>query len=256
MSDWNTLHLFDSKQFYNKIAPELKTGGSIIDTYIHSKLYWYITRMDQIEKDKLDKVKIFLKDFDPSFRFHKELYALEKRKKTAEEKYEAFIQKRYQAIEAFQIKYSDEIYFYTTLLPLILFTECAQFNPHLKIGRRIFQSNISAAKGSIAEECFNRITTTEVGGVYNDVGHVINWLTHQEVNLLWLDIKNAQAQGGASGKYFQDFKKFLKIAVENELGFLSISNVREDVLKLIENPKLNIPIDLEEMDFENVIESR
>ena len=38
MSDWNTLHLFDSKMFYQNIAPKLRNGEQIIDDYLKSRL--------------------------------------------------------------------------------------------------------------------------------------------------------------------------------------------------------------------------
>lgn len=254
MSDWNTLHLFDSKKFYKKIVPELRKGGGIIDVHIKSKLFWYITRIDEIDGGVLNNTKLFLKDFDTSFRFHTELFKIENRQKKKEEDYKDFIKKKNVDIEEFNRKYSDEIYWYTTVFPFIVFTECAQFNPHLIIGRRIFTTNISATQGSLAEECFEKITSIETGGFYNDVGYVINWLTYQEVKLLWLDIENTYASVQESEQYYRDFINFLEIAVENELGFISISNINEDVIKLIETPKLNIDINLQEMGFVNVIE--
>lgn len=247
MGDWNTLHLFDSKRFHKEIAPELKDGGQIIDSYIKSKLYWYITRIDQIEIETINKVKSFFQNFDISFSYHNELYEIENSKKKAID--------INQDIENFQRRYSDEIFFYTSVLPLIIFSECAQFNPHLILGRKIFQNNISSKKGSIAEKYCNKITAIRIGEIgYSDAGYIINWLTFEEVKLLWLDIENVHLSQNRSIQYLNDFKKFVKIAVDNELGFLSISNVREAVFKLIEKPKLNIEINLKEMNFVNVIE--
>ena len=257
MSDWNTLHLFDSKRFYKKIAPELKNNGQLIETYIKSKLYWYTTRVDQFEEELLQKIKNFTTNFDHSFRVHLELYELETQKKKVDEKYDSFIQQKQENIRNFEKKYSDEIYYYSCLLPLIMFSECAQFNPHLILGRRIFDRNISTKENSIADECCAKITDTEIGGLgNNDIGRIINWLTDEEVKLLWLDMENVYPRDKESEQYFNDFKGFLKIAVQNELGLISSHNVNETVLNLIETPQLNIKIDLKKMNFVSVIESK
>ena len=257
MSDWNTLHLFDSKRFYRSIVPDLKSRGQIIGTYLRSKLYWYLTRIDEIDDELIGRLKAFIRGFDDTFRVHTEFYRIEHVKKGKDESYEDFLRKKQSRITAFQNKYNTEIYHYTNVLPLILFSECAQFNPHLILGRRIFTSHISTLKGSIAEECCANIMAVRTGAiVHYDIGFISNWLTHEEVKLLWFDLVNISPKTDDSIQYFNDFKNFLQVAFENELGLLSISNVREDVLKLIEPPGLDIDIDLKQGNFVNVIESK
>lgn len=254
MSDWNTLHLFDSKRFYGKVVPEIRNDGQIIDNYLRSKLYRFITHIEHIEDKILDKIRSFSKKFDDSFKIYFELQEIQNVKKGIGENYQEFIKKKNGEIEQFYRKYSEEIYHFSTVLPLIVFSECAQFNPHLILGRKIFRSNISANKNTIAEECCNKILETEIGGIsHSDTGHIINWLTHQEVKMLWMDIENLNVSNQASDQYYRDFINFLKIAIDNELGFISISNVREDILKMIETSHLNVKIDLKEKEFINVI---
>ena len=253
MSYWNTLHLFDSKKFDKEIAPELITGGKILDAYFKSKLYLYLTRIQEFENSELIKLKLFLNNFDNNFMFHNELYSIQNRKKRDDEKYEEFIKEKYKNENEFLDKYCNEIDNFSKIIPLIMFSECAQFNPHLILGRRIFQSSISVTKKSIAEECYNKINTFRIGGIYGDTGNITNWLTYEEVKILWLDIQNVFPTEEKNKQYFDDFKNFLKIAFENELGLLSVSNINETILKTIENPKLKIEVNLDRMNFVNVI---
>lgn len=257
MGDWNTLHLFDSKKFYNEITPDLKDKGELFDIHFQSKLYWYRTRIDQTDTEILKKVKILVKNLDSSLRFHKELYEIDSRKYSynSSESEREFIIGREHDSEAFQKEHGYAIYHYIELLLLTVFSECAQFNPHFRLGRRIFTGNISATKGSIADECYDYIAYQSVGGVgYHETGHIINWLTHEDAQLLWLDIDNIGPRDEESEEYFNAFKNFLQIAVENELGFISVSNVSEKILNMIESPKLNIEIDIKNGFFGQLIE--
>jgi len=250
MSDWNTLHLFDSKRFYNTVVPEMKNGGELVDFYFKSKLYSLKNRFNELKNDDLRKLKLFLSDFNGEFKHNQSLHNIENRQKKEGQDYKEFIREKYNDEEEFRKEYSNEIYHYTSLLPLIIFSECAQFNPHLILGRRIFESNISVKKNSIAEECYNKINN---GGIYSDTGYVMDWINYEDIKLLWLDIENIYPVKDETEQYFNDFKKFVEIAVKNSLGLISISNVNEPILKMIDNPYLNIEIDIQKMNFKSVI---
>jgi hypothetical protein len=239
MGDWNTLHLFDSKTFYSKITPELLKGGNILEDYVKSKLFWYITGVDALDNKSLCKLKLFSQNFEDNYKVHSELFELQNGKQKDNEKHNEFIKRKNGDIEEFQQKFNDEIYYHSALLPLVMFSECAQFNPHLIIGRKIFRGNISAVKGSLAEECLSNITEPID---YSDIGYVMNWLSYQETKLLWMDIENVFLTKDGSQEYFNDFKSFLEVAVKNELGFISVSNINEAVVQLIEIPKLKIDL--------------
>jgi len=46
----------------------------------------------------------------------------------------------------------------------------------------------------------------------------------------------------------------LNLAIENGLGFISITNIREEIIYGIDKPKLKIPINLKQLNFQSVIE--
>lgn len=58
--------------------------------------------------------------------------------------------------------------------------------------------------------------------------------------------------GNDAEKYFSDFYKFIEIAIDNNLGVISGTNMNEDILKLILSP-LSVKIDIKELGLENVI---
>lgn len=254
MSDWNTLHLFDSKRFNKEILPEIIEGGPMIETFLKSKLYWYLTRIDKISDELLYGIKEFLKDFDYDLRFHKELFEVESQIEISAQNDREYWKKKRQKTELFRAKYKSEIYHFTSLLPLIMFSECAQFNPHLILGRWMFNSNILTTPGSIAKEACDAMTDMRMAVIgHSDIGHVMNWLTFEEVRMLWLDIHNVNPKTEDARQYYDDFVKFIRIAMERKLGFISVSNIREDVMTLIEKPNLEISIDLKEEGFASVI---
>ena len=246
MSDWNTMHLFDSKKFYFTIGPQLKYEKLDENIHINSKLYSYLSGIRENKQGIIDKLQLFLSHIDKSFKFHSDYKDVLTTPKKKSENHQQWLTRQRISYEEFWKKYDEEIYHYTSLMTLILFSECAQFNPHLIIGRRIFQGYVKSKKGSIARECIHKLIHQEIGGFYSDGGYIINWLTHEEVEILWHDRENLIEGNEESKLYYLDFLKLLKIAFENQLGLLTVSNINEHVINLIESPKLKLVINMED----------
>ncbi|MCB9230597.1 MAG: hypothetical protein H6581_02995 [Bacteroidia bacterium] len=252
MGDWNTLHHFNDKIFYAEIVPDLKRNGQLLEKYFNSEFGKYIAYADDNNADRIAEIISFCQFLDKDFKHHKTLFEIQKRTKGKDEDYDSFIVKRNRDEDDFQKANGKIIEDINNILTLIIFSECAAFNPHLILGRRIFTGNVRAKPDSVAEEVIWNFTNRESGSIFYSSNGLINWVTHDDLQLLWLDKENLQPADRDSEKYFSDFYKFIEIAVENELGVIAGTNMREDILKLIKSP-LTVKVDVKELGLENVI---
>jgi hypothetical protein len=254
MSDWNTLHLFNSKVFHSKIVPDLKGDGIILSKYFNSTLGRSILYDNSNSKERIDKIIAFCNDLDPQFKCHKAKYSLETRKRKISESYEDFRKNISEEEKDFEDKYNNVIDDLSMILPLIIFAECAIYNPHLILGRRTFSGCIHGKKGSIAENCCDKIICRDKGSLFiSGSGGIINWLTNEDVQLLALDKDNLFADSDETNSYLIDFLNFLQLALENDYGFISVTNINESTIQMIEKPKFSIEVDMVKMGFESVI---
>lgn len=251
MSDWNTLHLFNDKLFYSEVVPDFKGEGTLLKHYFDSQLGKYILWNNSRSDERIDKILSYCKFLDADFKVHETLHEIQSRKKNINEDYSTFTNRQSEAQDDFFRSNADVIDDIQNILLLIVFSECAAFNPHLILGRRIFIGNVSAKPRSIAEEVIAMFTNSEFG--YTNQMGIINWVRSEDLKLLLLDRNNLYPSRDESEGYFSEFIKFMEIAVANNLGVISISNVNERVLNMIETPKVQIEIDVECFEFKSVI---
>lgn len=252
MGDWNTLHHFNDKKFYTEIVPDLLTNGELLKKYYNLEYAKYITYPNDNITKRIDEIISFNQLLDKDFKHHKTLFDIQNGKKEINEEYSEFIKKRNQREDDFYRLNGHIIEDFNQILTLIVFSESAAFNPHLILGRTVFNGNIIAKSKSVAEDIIHNFTNSKLGSIYNQYSGFINWITYDELQLLWLDKENLQPASDSSKKYFSDFYKFIEIAIENELGLISGTNMNERILKLIKSP-LSVKIDLKEQEFVNVI---
>lgn len=257
MSDWNTLHHFDDKKFYSEIVPDFKTDGQLLKRYFNSELAKYILYgTDTTNEDRIAEILRFTKHLDKDFKTHEILFNIHKRKKGINETYTNFIKKFYEDEINFRKINGHIIEDINHILTLIIFSECAAFNPHLILGRNIFIGCVSANPKSIAQELISKFIYSELGSIFyssrSDCNGFINWVTNEELQLLWLDKENVYPSNKNASKYYSDFCKFIEIALDNNLGVISGTNLNEQILKLIESP-LPFKIDIKKTGLENVI---
>jgi hypothetical protein len=102
----------------------------------------------------------------------------------------------------------------------------------------------------------DNFTNNELGSIfyssYSNCSGLINWVTNEDLQLLWMDKENIYSADAKTDNYFSDFCTFIEIALENNLGVISGTNMNESTLKLIPSP-LNLKIDVEELGMEYVI---
>jgi hypothetical protein len=256
MGDWNTLHYFDDKKFYSEIVPDLKSNGQLLQKYFNSEFGRYLAYANDKNAERIAEIIRFIRFLDKDFKHHKTLFEIQNRKKRIDEEYSKFIEKRNQDENDFHKVNGHIIEDINLILTLIIFSECAAFNPHLILGRSIFTGNVTAKLNSVAEEVICNFTNNELGSIFyssaSNCNGFINWVTNDDLRLLWLDKENLKPADNGSEKYFSDFYKFIEIAVENELGVIAGTNMNENILKLIQSP-LSVKIDIKELGLKSVI---
>lgn len=257
MGDWNTLHYFDDKKFYSEIIPDFRKGGPLINKYFNSEFGKYIIYKADVENNnRIAEIVSFSRLLDTDFKIHKTLFDIYTRKRGIKEAHSDFVKKRFQDEENFHKANEHVIEDINHVLTLIIFSECAAFNPHLILGRRIFTECVTAIPNSVAENIIYNFTNNEFGSIFyscaSNFNGFINWVTYEELQLLWLDKENLYSAGEDANKYFSDFCTFIEIALENNFGVISGTNMNEDVLKLIKSP-LSVKIDIKKLGLENVI---
>ena len=251
MGDWNTLHFFNDKHFYEKVVPDLKGKGDLLKKYFYSQLSKYLLFHNDNDEKRIDAILEYCHFFDDEFKRHEVLYEIESRNKKPDEEYSKFMEQWRHDLQAFHNKNSPTFDDLSIILTLIVFSECAAFNPHFILGRRVFSENVGAKPKSITEVIISQINNSPLGSTHSYGSGIMNWITSEDVKLLWLDRDNLLPTG--SEEYFNDFLKFIEIVVENDLGVVSGTNMRESILKLIENPNVNIEVDIEKLGLQNVI---
>lgn len=256
MGDWNTLHHFDDQKFYSEIVPDLQSEGHLLRNYFNSEFGKYIVCDNHQNEGRITDIMKFSQFLNDEFKIHETLLSIQTRKKNVNEEYSDFIKKLYKDEDDFYRKNGQIIEDINLILTLIIFSECASFNPHLILGRSIFTGCVSAKPGSIAEDFISGFTNNELGSILyssrSNCNGFINWITHEDLKLLWLDKENLHSTGKDADTYFSDFYKFIEIAIENDLGVISGTNLNEEVLKLIPSP-LSVEINIKELGLENVI---
>lgn len=256
MGSWNTLHHFDDKKFYSTIVPDLQSEGHLLRNYFNSEFGKYIVYDNDQNEGRITDIIKFSQFLDDEFKIHETLLSIQTRNKSVNEDYNHFIKKKYKDEDDFYRKNGQIIEDINLVLTLIIFSECASFNPHLILGRSIFTGCVSAKPGSVAEDIISDFTNNESGSIFysshSNCNGIINWVTNEDLQLLWLDKENLHSAGKDADKYFSDFYKFIEIAIENDLGVISGTNMNERILKLISSP-LSVEIDIKELGLESVI---
>jgi hypothetical protein len=253
MGDWNTLHFFDDKKFYSEVVVDLKDKGILLQEHFNSKFEKYAFGNDNSKK-RINDIIDFCRLLDKDFKSHKVLYEIATRKKNLTEEYSAYNSTKVQDENKFINDNAQIIEDLNRTLTLIIFSECASFNPHLILGRRIFSDCVKAKPKTISEDIIANIICSPTGSIHNGFGNgLINWITNEELQLLWLDKENLDATCEDAKNYFMEFINFMEIAIDNGLGLISGTNMNESLLKKIEAPKLTIKIELTEMGFKNIV---
>lgn len=226
MGVWNTLHLFDTNEFYeNRVPILLGKKGALENDYIDflkSYRIGGVSKLSACEITKLtnESVSEIIKIsnlFDPTFRIHKIYDNIE----TWDEK----------------IKHlNDNEYYYEfkSFLEYYIFKYCADFYPHLHCSKGGLFSSLNPKTNSIGHEILNIIETHN--SFFSIDGGILNWISIDETKLL----SNCRKDFNKEGKnhYFDELLHFFDIASSNELGLIRGQDMRENILEKLPQYKL------------------
>lgn len=229
MGYWCTLHFFDDKKFYNDVIPEFKgEKGNLAPAYLDFLKVHITGGISRLSSSKintliknLEKNTIKISNsFDKEFKRHHNYHKIDD----------------YQR----QIAYLGKLegyYDFCKFFEYYLFKKCADFFPHIPLGKggvsRNFLLDINSLSCSIISELDNWNPF-----FCDDLMGIGNWLTNEDVELLYLDKENLCFESNARAAAFL---KFLEIAYKNKLGFIAGVGMREDNLEQLPKNKLLSP---------------
>jgi hypothetical protein len=226
MGHWRTLHLFDDKKFYKEVVPQLKgETGDLTEPYREFLKHYSIGGISHLSAEKINslveqniqRIVSISSSLDETFKIHDEY-----NKMTTYDSQNQFLSNL------------GGHYEFCTFLEYYVFKTCADFNPHLGLGKggvsRNFNIQTKTLSYSIIEELddWNDFLSQDSMGI-------TNWITNEDVQLLFLDKENLHFEDNELAK---SFLKLLDVAHKNKLGFIMGVDMREDQLELLSKNKL------------------
>jgi len=226
MGYWRTLHLFDDKKFYKEVVPELKGETGDLTQACLEFFKHYTTggishlstgKINSLVEQNIQRIISISNSLDETFKIHHEFHKIT----------------NYDSQNLF-LSSLDGHYEFCKFLEYYLFKTCADFNPHLGLGKggvsRNFNIHIKTLSYNIIEELddWNDFLSQDSMGI-------TSWITNEDIQLLFLDKENL---------YFEDndlakaFLTLLDAAHKNKLGFIMGVDMRESELELLSKNKL------------------
>lgn len=226
MGHWRTLHLFDDKKFYKEVVPQLKgETGDLTEPYREFLKHYSIggishlsaEKMNSLVEQNIQRIVSISSSLDETFKIHEEYNKMT----------------NYDSQNQFLSNLGGH-YEFCTFLEYYVFKTCAYFNPHLGLGKggvsRNFNIQTKTLSYSIIEELddWNDFLSQDSMGI-------TNWITNEDIQLLFLDKENLHFEDNELAK---SFLKLLDVAHKNKLGFIMGVDMREDQLELLSKNKL------------------
>ncbi|MCV9932503.1 hypothetical protein OIU80_09425 [Flavobacterium sp. LS1R47] len=226
MGYWRTLHLFDDKKFYKEVVPELKGEiGDLTQSCLEFLKYYTTGGISHLSTEKLNslveqniqRIISISNSLDETFKIHHEFHKIT----------------NYDSQNLF-LSSLDGHYEFCKFLEYYLFKTCADFNPHLGLGKggisRNFNIHIKTLSYNIIEELddWNDFLSQDSMGI-------TNWITNEDIQFLFLDKENLHFEDNDLAKAFLTL---LDIAHKNKLGFIMGVDMRESELELLSKNKL------------------
>jgi len=226
MGYWRTLHLFDDKKFYKEVVPELKGEIGDLTQPCLEFLKYYTTggishlsteKLNSLVEQNIQRIISISNSLDETFKIHHEFHKIT----------------NYDSQNLF-LSSLDGHYEFCKFLEYYLFKTCADFNPHLGLGKggisRNFNIHIKTLSYNIIEELddWNDFLSQDSMGI-------TNWITNEDIQLLFLDKENLHFEDNDLAKAFLTL---LDIAHKNKLGFIMGVDMRESELELLSKNKL------------------
>jgi len=240
MSDWNTLHFFDHNRYLSHVVNGVK-DGSLLRKYLKVDRLRRSTYDCSSVETLISSVQEELIHLDKELRYNVRLNHFLIKPMVGNSNRQKYLNREAEVKRILNEQSRTVLENYTNIITYIIFAECAVFNPHLKIGRSIFERCVYMEEGSLLEELHNKWRYPKPGHVISMYGSgVLGWLSAEEVSLLEMDLQNSRPITQRDKTYFEDFTWMVKTAAAQNWGLLGVTNVNESLLAEIDSPKLTI----------------
>ena len=219
MGHWKTLHLFDDKKFYDKIVPSLREKGTKWRAYYYSGDGAYqLEDRDVFSEERLDIIQSIANDLKDEFR----IYPKFKKLKGA----------------ITRAKMEEEVEDFNMLLALVVFSECALFNPYFVLGRGViakqkyYGEQTTLIDKMVTEIEFGLANKGNIIGLGTDT--ILHWMKYEDVRKMCKNYKaiTSSLKGAkVSENSISHLFSFLNLAVKHGLGVISCMDIDGHVLK-------------------------
>ncbi|MEL6557866.1 MAG: hypothetical protein AAFQ94_06745 [Bacteroidota bacterium] len=244
MGAWNTLHLFDSDQFYEKGVSVLKgESKTLLKDYSDFIRSFGIGGVADLSADQLNQlieqsVESIIETsnlFDDSLKKHQIYDALD-----------SDDQKRVYLNEHAHYYDFDRFFEY------YLFKHYADFYPHLNCGKHGLLGKLNPKRSTVANEALYNLEDAN-NYFCADMMGIVNWIAKEDAELL-LNCREDFTPGESYDSLFNSFFTLVEIAVENGLGLLRGVDMRESILEMLPQNKLTHPAKWETYDFHGIFD--
>lgn len=244
MGYWCTLHLFDDEKFYKEVVPKMKgEKGNLEPTCKDFLTLYTIGGMKNLSDSEItNRVAEVVKSIheisssmDDSFKKHMEFSKIEDYEK--------------------RNLYLGELnghYEFCKFLEYYIFKCCADFFPHVPLGKGGLSRNFNLDPKSLSSSILSHLDHWNEFFCAGMMG-ITNWLDQEEVELLHLDKENLTYEENAKGKSIYNF---LEIAYENKLGVVVGIDMRESLLEGLPAHKLVTPESWKKLNTEGMLFKR
>ena len=226
MGYWCTLHLFDEKKFYQEGISMLKgeTGNlsEVCFNFLKNHLVGgfsnlSIHEINLIVEQKKQRIINISSSLDNTFLISSELNNIKDNEN-----------------RNFFLNNLDGYYDFCKFFEYFVFNYYSDFFPHLILGKGGALRNFDLKVKSISYEIISKLDYWNEFLCGFDSG-ITNWLSNEDVNLIYLDMENLNPIENNSSEGFQSI---IKIAKNKELGLIIGVNMIEQILERLPNNKL------------------
>lgn len=226
MGYWCSLHLFDDNKFYSEVVPQLKGEiGDLTEAVREFLKYYFVGGISHLSDEKLNAlieqniqwIVSISTSLDETFKIHNEFHKITDYKS----------QNHY-------LGNLDGHYEFCRFLEFYLFKTCADYNPHVGLGKGGVSRNFNIQIKTLSCDIIGELED-ENAFLSQDRMGIVNWITHEDVELLFLDKENLRFKDNERA---ESFLELLDIAYKNKLGFIMGIDMREDQLRLLAKNKL------------------